>query len=438
MLSIIKYTVISLLREKANIIWPILFVIFMSCLFYVMFSGMENAETYTAQQVGIVKDQNFENAMPFVSMIDSVSGRSSNAASEEGSAAVGESSDSTKASSEAQPTEGTASQSAEGAASQLTDDSEAKIIDPVWYESVDAAQEALQDSQIDSYIVVDSSGTPTLYVSPKANGSIGTEVISSMLDSYVQTYSQVNTLMSTSPEFVSMLSGLSYDNFENSEIMKWSANQWTQDLAITNHAPDSSARYYFALLAMACGMAMSFSMMAAKSVQPSDGSLGARRTMASIPRSKVILGVLVGSWICAFCSLMISFLFMRYVISVDFGGRDGLCIVGIAVASAMSCSIGAFLGTFPKIPVAIVAAISCLLCLFVGLYGPAAQSLADYITQSAPVLQSINPLWQTTNLFYSLMYYDTLAPFGGSCMALIVMAVVFMAAAIVRMRRQMV
>ena len=82
-----------------------------------------------------------------------------------------------------------------------------------------------------------------------------------------------------------------------------------------------------------------------------------------------------------------------------------------------------------------VSGIVCLLSLFTGLYGPASQSLADLVESSVPFLAYANPLWEMTNCFYALLYYDTLDAFQARCTALVLMALAFFALASLRMRR---
>ena len=82
-----------------------------------------------------------------------------------------------------------------------------------------------------------------------------------------------------------------------------------------------------------------------------------------------------------------------------------------------------------------VIAITVLLSLFTGLYGPGAQSLADAVERSAPLLARANPLWQCAHCFYGLLYYDSLAPFARSCAVLTGMAGLFLTIALIRARR---
>jgi ABC-2 type transport system permease protein len=93
------------------------------------------------------------------------------------------------------------------------------------------------------------------------------------------------------------------------------------------------------------------------------------------------------------------------------------------------------LGTIPHMEGGMISGITCLLSLFTSLYGTASQLIADSVEAAVPGLAHVNPLWQMTNCFYSLLYYDSYGPFLSSIAALLVMTIVFLAIAALRMRR---
>ncbi len=105
--------------------------------------------------------------------------------------------------------------------------------------------------------------------------------------------------------------------------------------------------------------------------------------------------------------------------------------------SAFSAALaaGAVFGTIRTMTTGMISGITCLLSLFTGLYGTAAQKLADFVEATVPVLSWANPLWESTHGFFSLLYYDTLGPFAQNCAAMLGMAAIFMIIALARMRR---
>ena len=144
---------------------------------------------------------------------------------------------------------------------------------------------------------------------------------------------------------------------------------------------------------------------------------------------------LAASWACVLACLLIAFAFIALVVGVDFGPHAPLCLVAIGLTGLMSSAAGAALGTIRRMRIDMVIAITVLLSLFTGLYGPGAQSLADAVERSAPLLTRANPLWQCAHCFYGLLYYDSLAPFARSCAVLTGMAGLFLTIALIRARR---
>ena len=74
--------------------------------------------------------------------------------------------------------------------------------------------------------------------------------------------------------------------------------------------------------------------------------------------------------------------------------------------------------------------------LFTGLYGGFAMQISDWIARNAPILGTINPAQQVTNLFYDILYYDSYQPFITTCAILLAMSAVFLLAGIAMLRRQ--
>ena len=89
---------------------------------------------------------------------------------------------------------------------------------------------------------------------------------------------------------------------------------------------------------------------------------------------------------------------------------------------------------FPKRDIFMWIFVFCM--LFNGLYGGFAMQISDWIARNAPILGTINPAQQVTNLFYDILYYDSYQPFITTCAILLAMSAVFLLAGIAMLRRQ--
>lgn len=387
MLTTFRYQLLTLLRDRSLMIWTCAFPIILATIFGIMFGGIEDEYAVSAFRLGVLKDENLASAPGLDLFLRSMAG-----------------------------------------------DEEA-YLDLSDFEDEDAAAAAVRKNDLDGYLTVDEpwrwyldDWAPHLHVSPAASLSseASLNVARAVIDAYVHMVAEFVELGKTDPSL--MLGGMQQNAF-------FSEHAGTTELVLTKTAPNPSARYYYALLGMACGLAAMLAISSIRSCQATMGALGARRTLAALPRWRVLVGSLVAAWVCSFAALLLAFLYLLVVIRVDFGGTMAPCLVAIALASLMSCAMGAFLGTFAHMETGIVSGISCLLSLFTGLYGTASQRVADATEAALPWLSQLNPLWHISSAFYALLYYDSLEPFAQHCLALLAMTGVFGVAAALRMRR---
>lgn len=428
MLASFKNCVLSLVRDKALLVWALAFPIIMTCIFMGMFAGIDNAYSIVGSTLGVVRDANYDAALGLDNTIKAVS----------------------------EP------------------DSTNYLCDVEYYDDAAQAEDAANAGEVDAYLTVDGEGVPQLHVTHASvanNGSLSMSALAEVLDSYLHARDSIFEVVARRPELLvgmaanttttgeasaeEVPSGTAADGLgvaadgsgtaatsgsmppAISELVdSFTANAVkTVQLTATKNPPNAYARYYYSLLAMAAGMGSAAAMVSVRRLLPTAGPLGARQTLAAVPRWRMLAGALLGSWVCQFACLILATLFMWAVAGVNFGGDAPGVVAALAASSFMGCAAGALCGTVPKMETGMISGITCLLSLFTGMYGTASQQLADSIESAVPVLAHANPLWQTANCFYSLLYYDTPEVFLQSCLTLVVMALVFLALAAARMRR---
>lgn len=214
----------------------------------------------------------------------------------------------------------------------------------------------------------------------------------------------------------------------------------THEVQLTNFKPDVMARYYYAMLGMACLMAMEYSISAVTTAQANLSALGLRRSIAPLNRVTQLMAGFLASWLCSGVSLLIALAYVRYVCGIEIGGREPAAVLAVAVASFMACAFGTMIGAIPKLPqgvkMGLTSAIPCALSLFSGLYGGFAMSLSDWITRNIPIFALLNPAQQVTNLFYGLLYYDSYRPFLNTCGVLLTMSAIFLVVSVIMLKEQ--
>ena len=374
MLTVFLYQVLRLLRDRVLLVWTLGFPVVLSLIFMAMFSNLDKVYEATPMSFGVVQDEAYRTAPGLDAVVERIS----------------------------------------------ADDADHHLITKVTHSTVAQAEAAAKRGETNGYLAVEGSD-PVLHVTQQGNEAETTRVLRVVMDSYTQRRAEYVALAKAgaAPE---KLAALETDQ------------AFTRSISVTPSPVKPQTPYYFALLAFACGMGTTVAMVAVKGIM-AVSPVGARQTLAGLPRWKVLTATLAASWVCVFVCLLVAFAFMASVVGVDFGPHVLLCLVAIGVCSLMASAVGAALGTLARLEIGMISGFTSLLSLFTGLYGPASQSLASSIEQHAPLLAQANPLWQTARCFYGLLYYDSLAPFARSCAVLLGMTCLFLTIALIRARR---
>ena len=374
MLTVFLYQVLRLLRDRVLLVWTLGFPIVLSLIFMAQFSNLNEAYEANPMSFGVVQDEAYRTDPGLDAVVERIS----------------------------------------------ADDADPHLITKVTHSTASEAEAAAKRGETNGYLAVES-GEPVLHVTQKGNDADTTRVLRVVMDSYTQRRAEYEALIKagTAPERLATLE---------------TDQSFTRSLSVTPSPVKPETPYYFALLAFACGMGTTVAMVAVQDIM-AISPLGARQTMAGLPRWKVLTATLAASWVCVFVCLLVAFAFIRLVVGVDFGPHALLCLVAIGASSLLSCAAGAALGTFRRMNTGIVSGFTSLLSLFTGLYGSGAQKLADAVEYHVPLLAQANPLWQSAHSFYGLLYYDSLAPFARNCAVMMGMTCLFLGLALVRMRR---
>ena len=301
------------------------------------------------------------------------------------------------------------------------------------------ASKAEADTRLDGrkdigYLYAGSDGLVNMVLSDREAASIQSDstasegITVSILSASLGSFNQANAARSTlaSP---------------NIRILVQSGGQtYTKQIRLTHIHPSMTAPYFFAVLAMACLIGASTAAEMIARTQPNLSALGARRASSPSPKWRQAAGAFLASWLFSAVSLLVAYIFVRTVCGVQTGGRDPIALIAIAVGTFMATAFGSMMGAVPKLStetkVGLVIGIDCTLSAFIGLYGSLAMDLNNAIQEHAPIFHLLNPVKQVSNLFYDIVYYDSLAPFARTCGILAIMAAVFLAICGLLLRKQ--
>ncbi len=383
-------TVKILLKTPSVLIWCIAFPLFMAVMFTAMLSGISSDGSVDPVPVAVVRDESWDGS-GFAQVVDALA--------------------------------------AQG------DD---QLLDAADVDSLDAGVALIKQGDVAGVYAVDATGTPQVtlapdgYASSSASSLSGT-ILESVADGYSQNRALFEGQLRNNPTALANPSAIT-------DALSLSVG--TERLSATRSTPDEAVRYYYALLAMVTLLVGS--QTASSSVcalQPNVSVLGARRSVAGQSRARQLLGVICGCWAVSFASSLLTFCLVRFGAGVDFAGREGLCLVGLAVATLSSTALGALVAALPlrggaETRSSMLIALTMGLSTFAGLYGQPSMTLADNLARACPAEAWLNPPRLVSDLFYSLYYYDALAPFALRVAACVGIAALMFGVSTVFLRRQ--
>ena len=435
-----KTTVRTLLLTPSAVVWTLIFPIVLATVFNFMFEPMRSTGSVEAVKVAVVADDAWEDS-PFSQVVDTLSEADEPllavhpvATEQEARELIAEGSVAGAYIVDAVGNEGNAEQSG---SDELDAVDAAGPADAAGAASGSGTAAGSSDvSTVTSS--AGSTGAPRIILAPAGSGTgsdasydVNRAILESVVTSYLQSEALIEELATHDPVALS-----DPTTIENALGLSVSV----REVSLTHAQPDSMVRFYYALLGMTSIFAAHLAGESVWHLQPTSSAAGARRTVSSTSRMRLLIPTIGACWAVSTTFLAIAFGYICLTAHIDFSGREGLCIVGIAASSLLSCGIGALVGALPgrmgsDSRRGILMALTCLLSLFAGLYGEPTMELADTIAQAIPAATWLNPVCLIRDLFYTVYYYDTLVPFSLRLSACAGIAAVLLAVSAACMRR---
>lgn len=421
-----KTTVRTLLLTPSAVVWTLIFPIVLATVFNFMFEPMRSTGSVEAVDVAVVVDDAWEDS-PFSQVVDTLSEADEPllavhpvATEQEARELIAEGSVAGAYIVDAAGNEGNAEQSGSGELDAVDAAGPADAAGAASGSGTTAGSSDVSDSTSSA----GSTGAPRIILAPAGSGTgsdasydVNRAILESVATSYLQSEALIEELATHDPMALS-----DPTTIENALGLSVSV----REVSLTHAQPDSMVRFYYALLGMASIFAAQLAGESVWHLQPTSSAAGARRTVSSTSRMRLLIPTIGACWAVSTTFLAIAFGYICLTAHIDFSGREGLCLVGIAAASLLSCGIGALVGALPgrmgsDSRRGILTALTCLLSLFAGLYGEPTMKLADTIAQALPAATWLNPVCLIRDLFYTVYYYDTLVPFAlrlAACMGI--------------------
>lgn len=391
MLETIKVTALARLRRPDFWIWCLVFPVVLATLFIFMFGNLKNSESVSSVPVAVVADGAWEGS-GFSQVVGALSG-----------------------------------------------DGEEALLDVVEAGSADEAERLLDDGEVCGIYAVDGEGNPRLTLDGGANSSeassdkaVNRSILEAVASSYTQSAALVERAIEDDPAVLADPSVIARALGVQAEVER---------VSLTRSTPDDTVRFYYALLGMAALYASTSAASALLDAAGDLSPLGARRCVGGQSRFSLLAGTLLGCWAVALLCLGLVFLFVRFVAGVDFAGREGLALLGLAASSLLAVALGMLAAVLPlrggkQSRTGLLTAINCVGSLFAGLYGSPAMRLADEVARACPAEAWLNPPKLISDTFTDLYFYESLQPFFAHVLVCAGLAAAFLAVTTLVFRRQ--
>lgn len=208
-----------------------------------------------------------------------------------------------------------------------------------------------------------------------------------------------------------------------------------ESLSATNH--DNYVTYFYNLLAMVCMFCSMSGLEISLNNQGNLTALGARRNISPLPKIKSVLGELSAYVLVNYGCILIGFLYINLVLRVDMSSRLPLVLLTLFVSDMAGTAFGFFIGAIGRMSEstkdAMAAGVS-LTCSF--LSGLMVGTMRAFIENKIPVLNRVNPTALISDSFYCLANFDTYTRYARNMVSLCVVTALFLAGGFLLTRRR--
>lgn len=340
------YRLKCITRARQMMFWTLLFPILLSIFFYMAFSNLSSAETFSKIKMAVINDDAFKNDTNFKTALEGVSDPS-------------------------------------------VDDS---LFD-VTYTTKEDGEKLLNDGKVKGFIYLDND----INLVVKKTGLEQT-IMKEFIDDYKQTSSTVTTIMSQNPQ--AMQNGLMDTITTQPNYLK--------EVTPSKAKLDIAVNYFYTLIGMACMYGGFLGMNEVIAVQANLSAQGARVNMAPTHKLKVCIMSLLAAATVQLFDVAALLAFLVFVLHVNFGTQIGYILLTCLVGTLTGVSFGSFIGSVVKgglgIKIGMLIGSSMLMAYLSGMMY---DKMKYIIATQAPIVGYLNPSSLITDCFYSLYYYDT-------------------------------
>ena len=366
------YRMKVMLRCRTCIFWAMMFPIFLGLIFYFMFGNLGKVEQFSEVPVGIVIEN--ENEMLVTAL------------------------------------------------KEVKINQDLSMFAVTEYDEKETAEGALQEEQIQGYIVMDEENFSLIVRKMDSYSAL----IETFLNQYKQNIVLMESVAEKHPEQLGVLMENIFSE-ENIEI---------GEIPLKGQDKSPYTQYFYALLAMACLISSMVGLENGIDVQADLSALGARRNVAPTQKMKQVMTDFFAS-LFLYCILMTGLLgIFIFVYKQDFGKNAGLILLGTWAGCFTGLAAGNLLAVVVKGPNGKKEGICTAFFMISSFLGGLQWVDITYILeQYCPVVNRINPASLMVNAFKSLAVFGDYQQYATNLLSLLLLGILFLVMSIVKLRR---
>lgn len=381
-----KYSLKTLLRNKALIFWTFAFPIILGTLFNLAFSDIENKETLDIIDIAIINNEEFKNDAYFTESFKALSTKSKD---------------------------------------QLFNTK---------YTNLSTAKTLLKENKITGYLLFENNEVKIAVNDKGYNETI----LRFVVDEISSQKEMLETI--TSKEITDSYKAGNL-NVDYEKIYQDTLSLINDTSPKLNNISNSNLSYtmieYYTLLAMACLYGAIISMFITNKKLANMSSAGKRTSISPAHKRTLLLGSFLASYLVQLLGIIILYLYTIFVIKVDYGNNIFLVFLLLMTGSFAGLSLGIAIATVLKsnenAKMGILISLTMFFSFLSGMMGITMKYVID---SNIPLLNKINPAAMITDGFYSLYYYDTLDRFYFNIISLLLFSVILLFISYQGLRRE--
>lgn len=376
-----KYTLKIVLRDHALIFWTFAFPLILATFFFLAFSNITSSESLDIINLAVVNNEAWKDDQIF-----------------------------------------------RAALQELSDESSDDQLFNTKYVSRAEAEQLLESDEIAVYLLLEESAQntqspaspqiPTIFTS-KSN--IDSTIVQSVVESIAEQASIITTVLQENPAALKDLA-----KAEKANIVDQSSSNL-----------DYVMIEYYTLIAMICLYGGIIGMVAVNQLLADMSMSGRRIAISPARKSTLVFAALCASYLIQLVAVALLFLFLIFVLHVDFGTHLPLIILLALIGSLAGLALGVLLATTIKstanTKVGLILAITMFGCFLAGMMGITMKYLVD---TNLPLLNRLNPANLITDGLYSLYYYDTFDRYWGNIITLVIISFVMISISVYSLRKE--